>query len=128
MGHPDTARGRPGTRAPHLWLRRAGQPISSLDLFGQGFVVLTGPEGSAWRGAAEAAGRRLAVPVQAHVLGTTGEVVDPDRRFTGSYGVAAGGAVLVRPDGFIGWRSVARPRDPTEALTGALEALLSRNV
>ncbi len=39
---------RPGTRAPHVWLDRDGERISTLDLFGRGFVLLAGPEGGAW--------------------------------------------------------------------------------
>lgn len=34
--------GRPGHRAPHLWLDKAR---STLDLFGKGFVALTYPAG-----------------------------------------------------------------------------------
>ncbi len=32
----------PGCRAPHVWLERAGRRLSTLDLFGMGFVLLTG--------------------------------------------------------------------------------------
>ena len=39
----------PGTRAPHVWLERNGERISTLDLFGRNFVLLAGPEGNAWR-------------------------------------------------------------------------------
>lgn len=31
---------RPGARAPHLWLQRDGKRISTLDLYGGGFVLL----------------------------------------------------------------------------------------
>jgi putative polyketide hydroxylase len=41
---------RPGARAPHLWLERRGQRISTLDLFDSAFVALTGPNGDSWRG------------------------------------------------------------------------------
>ena len=49
----------PGGRAPHLWVQRDGERVSTLDVFGGGFVLLTGSDGAAWRAAAEA-GRRTA--------------------------------------------------------------------
>src|SRR5262245_9519081 len=39
---------RPGHRAPHVWLSRGGERISTIDLFGPRFVLLTGPDGGAW--------------------------------------------------------------------------------
>ena len=36
------------------------------------------------------------------------------------------GALLVRPDKFIGWRSMSLPVAPDQALRAALTALLSR--
>jgi putative polyketide hydroxylase len=37
--------GRPGTRAPHIWLQWQGKRISLLDLLGKHFVLLYGEEG-----------------------------------------------------------------------------------
>ena len=50
------ASARPGGRAPHVWLERDGARVSTIDLVGKGFVLLTGPKGKAWSQAA----RRLA--------------------------------------------------------------------
>ena len=33
---PRESKGRPGSRAPHLWIEQGGQRISTLDLFGRG--------------------------------------------------------------------------------------------
>jgi len=57
--------GRPGARAPHVWLERAGGQLSTLDLFGEGFVLLAGSRGAAWRDAAVAVASELAVPLTA---------------------------------------------------------------
>jgi hypothetical protein len=43
---------RPGSRAPHVWLERGGERLSTIDLFGGGFVLLTGAEGGTWIDAA----------------------------------------------------------------------------
>ena len=50
--------GTPRRRAPHVWLQRDGGPISTIDLFGRGFVLLTGSRGEAWLRSGEACRRR----------------------------------------------------------------------
>ncbi len=125
--HPDTLRGRPGSRAPHLALKRDGEPISTLDLFGRGFVVLAGPEGAAWLKAAAAAARALAIPIKAWQIGGAGGLEDVAGRFLEAYGLSAGGAVLVRPDGFVAWRAGASTAPSDGALARILGRLLARD-
>jgi 2,4-dichlorophenol 6-monooxygenase len=43
-------------------------------------------------------------------------------------GISAGGAVLVRPDRFVAWRSIGGCDDPRAALADALSRVLSRPV
>ena len=52
--HPRESAGRPGARAPHVFLDRDGRRLSTLDLFGRNFVLLAGPEGGSWCDAAHA--------------------------------------------------------------------------
>jgi len=40
--------------------------------------------------------------------------------FRKAFGIQWDGASLIRPDGFIAWRSVEAPPDPARALTAAL--------
>lgn len=108
----------PGCRAPHLWLSRDGSRVSVLDELGAGFVLLTGDPD--WRGACV----DQAAPVRPVVIGPGGELADPEGRWAPLYGVDPGGAVLVRPDGHVGWRCARRPADMRDALTGALGVLL----
>ena len=93
--------GRPGTRAPHVTLRRAGTDVSTRDLFHRGFVLLTGDP--AWAKAAGSVAARRGLRLDSHVIGA--DLADPDDRWTTAYQVPADGAVLVRPDGIIGWRT-----------------------
>ncbi|MFJ2131519.1 FAD-dependent monooxygenase [Streptomyces sp. NPDC087845] len=110
---PHRPSGRPGTRAPHVVLEHEGRRISALDLFGGGFVLLTAAPGGAWDVAAEpldarepaVAVRRIVGPEHRAAPGEGPVYVDVEGTFLSSYGIGAEGAVLVRPDGFIGWRT-----------------------
>lgn len=106
---------RPGHRAPHLWLRDG---MSTLDAFGPHFTLFSD---GGWADAAKEADARTGVPV------TPVEVTSPD--WARAYGVEPGGAVLVRPDGHVAWRSAtgpASPADAIEAVTGAVNSVLGR--
>jgi 2-polyprenyl-6-methoxyphenol hydroxylase-like FAD-dependent oxidoreductase len=120
---PQNARGRPGTRAAHVWLEQHGRRLSSLDLFGTSFVLLGAPAGMAW---CQAAGAAAAVfpglELASYRVGA--DLDDPAGRFAEAYGLASSGAVLVRPDGFIGWRADSLVDDPRGVLTRVLGALL----
>ncbi|MFI7306665.1 aklavinone 12-hydroxylase RdmE [Micromonospora aurantiaca] len=104
--------GRAGFRAPHVWITRSGARASSLELFGDGWVLIAGDE--AWRGTGE--------PVTVHVVGA--DLLDPEGALRDRYGIGAAGAALVRPDGILAWRTSA-PYDPA-TLGGVLDRLLSR--
>ncbi len=101
----------PGRRAPHLWLA-PGRSI--LDLFGDDFVLLTGPAGDCWCSIRPGPGLRVEV---------VGAAEFPDR-----YGVGPGGAVLVRPDGHVAARwpttPTVGPGGPAALVEGALRTVL----
>jgi FAD binding domain-containing protein/aromatic ring hydroxylase-like protein len=105
---PRESRALPGTRAPHAWLDRDGERISTLDLFGREFVLLAGPEGGAWCDAAED------LPVAAY----SDDIAD-------AYGISPSGAVLVRPDGYVAWRAQDDASASNDTLARTLSSLLS---
>ena len=96
--------GRPGCRAPHVWVEVDGRRVSTIDLFGRHFVLLTGQAGAEWMAAAQGVPGRAALDVH--------RLADPEaaRR----YGIGPEGAVLVRPDGHVAWRDPGAP-DPSSA-------------
>jgi putative polyketide hydroxylase len=102
-------RGQPGTRVPHVWVRDG---VSTLDLLSPEFTLLTGDE--RWCAAAASAS------VAAHRI-------DNDEWATIT-GLAPEGALLVRPDDFVGWRADELPTDPEGELRQALSAILGRDV
>ena len=124
--HPRESKGRPGSRAPHVFLSRAGARQSTLDLFGRGYVLLAAPAADAWRAAAQAAAADLGLALDGYVIGA-GELLDPEDAFADAYGITAAGAVLVRPDGIVAWRAADATGASETTMRGALAALLCRD-
>ncbi|WP_431513957.1 FAD-dependent monooxygenase [Variovorax sp. DAIF25] len=112
----------PGCRAPHVALRKGSRKLSTTDLLGRGFVLLTAPAGSAWRAAAD----RLEGPrVTNAVIGE--EIREEDGGdWLAAYGLREDGAVLVRPDGHVAWRSPSGGDDPRATLQAVMNAILCR--
>ncbi len=124
---PHVSFGQPGTRAPHLWLTIQSKRASTLDLFGNGFVLLTGPDGSAWQKVGQSVSRAFQdLPLTTHMVGTP-DLSDPDGAFPRAYGIATDGASLVRPDGYVAWRSEAGPITGIAQLHDALSQILMRS-
>ncbi len=133
---PRKSRGLPGTRAPHVWLASGQRKVSTLDLFGGGFVLLAGPDGGEWLGDAERAAKATGVEIAAHQIGAAGEspsggwTESPSEApspFWSAYGLERDGATLIRPDGYVAWRSASRGPDAGERLQTALAAALCRD-
>jgi 2,4-dichlorophenol 6-monooxygenase len=124
----------PGARVPHAWVTRAGGRISSLDLLAYDrFTLIAGPAGGVWAEAAAAmarsgadatAGARIATPLACVVIGR--DVEDADGRWRQLLDIAADGAVLVRPDQHVAWRSRSAVADPRSRLADVLASVLSR--
>jgi len=113
---PARLSGQPGTRAPHVPVPRDAAG-SVLDLFGDTFVLLTGPAGRPWLDALASLAGQGALPVAGHQLGAD---------VCAAYGISDAGASLVRPDGFVSWRSQAGAADHAATLSQAIGAALCR--
>jgi len=77
--------GAPGSRLPHMWLPDGRSTVNLVD----GFTLLAGTAGDHWLEAARKLG------IMAHAVPGWAEVAN----------IKEDGAVLVRPDGFVGWRT-----------------------
>lgn len=130
---PDGLRltGEPGSRAPHMWLNRAGTRVSTLDLYERTPVLLSGARATGrWHEAAQRVAADLSVPLDAYRIGDGPDAeLSPaasDVGWAEIHGVGPDGAVLVRPDGFVAWRSEEASEDPEGELRRVLKAVLGR--
>jgi putative polyketide hydroxylase len=115
----------PGRRAPHVWLERDGQQLSTIDLFGRGFVLLAGSRGDDWRRAASAPAGPDRPELTAYTVGADGDLGDVNNWQAG-YEIDADGAILIRPDGYVGWRSRSGAANAAHVLGAALDRILQR--
>jgi 2-polyprenyl-6-methoxyphenol hydroxylase-like FAD-dependent oxidoreductase len=91
-----------GHRAPHAWLDRAGDRISTTDLARTGFALLTGGEGADWQQVAQETQDFMGLPLTAAVITAAGPGLrDVTGAFADKYALNGPEAVLVRPDGHV---------------------------
>lgn len=79
-----------GARAPHLWIEKNGQRLSTLDLYKDHYVLVCHPDATLWQE------RFRSHPYSIVTIG--------EEEFLEKYGITKTGAVLVRPDGHVAWR------------------------
>jgi 2-polyprenyl-6-methoxyphenol hydroxylase-like FAD-dependent oxidoreductase len=111
---------RPGSRAPHCWLGESIDRISTLDLLGPRWTLLTGEGGELWRQSADAVTNQMGMPLVHRLIG--------GRAWRVLYGVDECGAVLVRPDGHVAWRQTTRVSSPALHLGAALRSVLGQRL
>lgn len=116
---------RPGHRLPHAWLDQDGQKISTLDLIRDDWrlTLITGPEGHAW-GDAAAQLQQGGLPIEVISIDDDNGPMDQERRWVEINQLGPQGALLVRPDQFIAWRSQNGADDPAAELAAAASHVL----
>ncbi|MFD2349936.1 hypothetical protein ACFSTC_12100 [Nonomuraea ferruginea] len=102
-----------------MWLTGPGGQVSTLDLLGPRFTLMTAAP--AWARASAQTGADLAT-VQIFPTGAYDSAT-----WTEEYGVGEADAVLIRPDGHVAWRTTSPPHDAAQELSTALSAILARN-
>ena len=116
----------PGARAPHVWLHDGDRKVSTVDLSDDRFAVLAST--TEWADTARVVGNEFGIPLQAYVIGAGAgaDLVDPSGTWAQHYGVGPEGAVLVRPDGHVGWRRSEAAADPVGELRTTVRTILGR--
>jgi 2,4-dichlorophenol 6-monooxygenase len=119
---------RSGARLPHLWVAARGRRIALHDaLRANAFLLLTDAPGRRpWRSAAAAV--HGIAPVECLAIGRwpVADLVEEEGAWPAIAELEPGGALLVRPDGHVAWRSRSLPDEPSAALMAALERALVR--
>ncbi|WP_217180119.1 FAD-dependent monooxygenase [Streptomyces sp. AC495_CC817] len=136
--------GAPGSRAPHMAVRHQGERVSTLDLYERSLVLLSdadaaedaaadaaagGAGSGGWHEAALRLAEEMSLPLASYRIGE-GPAADltpeGDADWAEVHGTAPGGAVLVRPDGFVAWRAPGPVPDAEAHLREVLTTLLAR--
>lgn len=122
---PDT---RPGSPLPHAWVERAGARLPLRQVAPpSAFTLIAGEDGLPWCEAArEAAAQRRIELVAVRVGHLEGDWLDPRLAFVRLREFGRAGAILVRPDRVIAWRSMGAGPDPGRDLGAALDRVLAR--
>ena len=117
---------KPGHRLPHAWLEKDGMVLSTHDLVQDKpvFSLITDCKGQAWKLAAEEASKRFEIGIIVAEIGGESPYRDYDDRWNVLKGFQAGGAILVRPDNIVAWRSLQRSERDGQELADAMRLLL----
>jgi hypothetical protein len=107
-------------------LQRNGVPVSTHDLPASGFALLAGAGGRNWTDAGKALAVAAGIPLKALRIAPDGDLANPDESFEKTMGIGAPGALLLRPDGVIGWRTREPHADPRACLGEVMRRLTFR--
>jgi hypothetical protein len=117
----------PGSRVPHAWLntRVPKKQISTIDICGhESFVLLTGIGGENWKEAAKAYTKKSGVGIKVYVIGWGGDWEDVYGDWERKREVEEDGALLVRPDRVVAWRSLGMLEGGVEACVAKVQSVM----
>ncbi|WP_213575658.1 FAD-dependent monooxygenase [Rhodococcus sp. USK13] len=119
--HPTS---RPGHRLPHAWLEHDGQRLSTHDIVGATgeFTLITGSANAAWKAVAAEASEKFGIGIQVAAIGS--DYADADGQWAEVRGIGDDGAILVRPDNIVGWRSADATDAAVHSFVGAVGTIL----
>ncbi|KAL2844363.1 2,4-dichlorophenol 6-monooxygenase [Aspergillus pseudoustus] len=115
----------PGAYLPHAWIEHKAKRISTLDILGFGqFGLLVGIGGDLFLEAAKTVSQELGVGLPVYKLGYRCPYDDVLGEWDDIREIGDRGALLIRPDRHIAWRTFDRPEEPTQALRSAFRQVL----
>jgi 2,4-dichlorophenol 6-monooxygenase len=120
---------KPGHPLPHAMVSRRGRifPLQNLTHSGK-FVLIAGEDGAAWLEAARKIAENTGIPLDAVTVGADdAQLVDVRFAWLRKRQITRQGAVLVRPDRFVGFRATGAVDDPTATLISALRQILAND-
>jgi len=118
----------PGHPLPHAFVECAGRRTSTAELVGRGrFLLIAGEDGQPWCDAAAKLAEDHGIALDTTRIGVlSGDYIDIRCAWLKQREIGAQGAVLVRPDRYIAWRSVDAVANPGEVLQHVFSRILNR--
>lgn len=122
------ASSRPGHALPHAWVERAGRRLALRELIHGGhFVLIAGESGQAWVEAAEKVAQQRNIPLRAARVGLGDvDLIDVRLAWQRNRAISSEGALLIRPDGYVAFRSIDAVDNPVTKLSTVFDQVLSR--
>ncbi|MDG2089697.1 MAG: FAD-dependent monooxygenase [Gammaproteobacteria bacterium] len=131
----------PGTRAPHVEILINGKVGSTIDLYGESFVLITSYHGNEWDEVTKQIEKEMNIQISVRLIASPSSksmYADlPIRKkdnsspstfpFSEAYDISPAGAVLVRPDGYVGWRAKSYNKQSKSNMKKALTQILGNN-
>jgi 2,4-dichlorophenol 6-monooxygenase len=120
---------KPGHPVPHAWIEREGvrSALGTL-VHGGKFLLIAGEDGQDWVDAAKTLQREYGIALDAVRIGILdGDYVDARCAWTKQREITATGAILVRPDRYVAFRSMVGVSDPKTELSNALDQILGKS-
>jgi 2,4-dichlorophenol 6-monooxygenase len=127
---PNLASTKPGRRLPHAWVARGDKKVSTHDLVRAkdlAWLLITGAGGSSkWADAVARAAKKTGVPLDlVHIDGDKDGYTDVDGQWAQVRGIDDDGAVLVRPDNHVAWRTGSFSAERADALVNDYAAFFA---
>jgi 2,4-dichlorophenol 6-monooxygenase len=122
---------RPGAPLPHAEIEDLdGERLALMELIRPGhFLLIAGEDGAPWCAAAVRLAEASGIPLHAVRIGNLdGDYRDPRCTWLRHRQITAQGAILVRPDRFVAWRSAGAAAHPARELATALSRILCRPI
>jgi putative polyketide hydroxylase len=86
--------------------------------------LLTGQDGFSWYEAASAVAASLGIKIVAYRIGSDGGLFDRGNEVLARLGVGTDGAIVIRLDGFVAWRTHTLTTAPQSRLEQVLKRVL----
>ncbi|NML21460.1 hypothetical protein HHL16_11275 [Pseudoflavitalea sp. G-6-1-2] len=108
--------GLPGTRLPHVWVQYQQNRLSTLDLVKSKWMLITGMQNGAWLRDVIETNKQKGLRIRLFSFGEQGELKPENASLQQAFGIKEDGAILIRPDGFVAWRSTGYSTELADVL------------